>query len=277
MRSNTTTTFGGGEVYVRVDASDHPGYWHKIVSSVKASSKRSYAPHEWRDFHMSWFEKHGYAPNGGTNSSGASGYGKRGFGSASWWSDAFNSLLKSGSGYGFHKKYSFSQVLYSASKSCPNTLDASVEARIEGTFETRLDYGISLIGTLKNFNFDEAYAYFSISKMEADGRGVVDAHAAFQIQSQKVPILQSPDPFGGSFNIKGLFEVGPYVDIAAQLQASITASGTVTAGIRLAASELTWMYPSPLPRGQTRTKSIPGPRTTHPGPVPPSTPRPKAP
>ena len=145
-----------------------------------------------------------------------------------------------------HKKYSFSQVLYTAFKSCPGTLDARVKARIEGTFETRLDYGISLIGTLKNFNFDEAYAYFSMSKMVADGRGVVDAHAAFQIESQKAPILQSLDPFGGSLNIKGLFEVGPYVDITAQLQASITASGTVTAGVRLAASELTWMYPQSL-------------------------------
>jgi chitinase len=232
----------GGEVYVRVDASDHPGYWDKIVSSVKASSKRSYAPHEWREFHMSWFEKHGYTNGNGTTG----GRGKRGFGTASWWSDAFNSLLKSGTEYGFHKKYSFSQVLYSASKSCPGTLDARVEARIEGTFETRLDYGISLIGTLKNFNFDEAYAYFSMSKMVADGRGIVDAHAAFQIQSQKAPILQSLDPFGGSFNIKGLFEVGPYVDITAQLQASITASGAVTAGIRLGASTLTWMYPKSL-------------------------------
>lgn len=250
----------GGEVYVRVDASDHPGYWDKIVSSVTASSKRSYAPHEWRDFHMAWFEKHGYTDNGGTNSSGTTGgQRKRGFGTESWWSDAFKSLLKSGTGYGFHKKYKFSQVLYSASKSCPGTLDASVEARIEGTFETRLDYGISLIGTLKNFNFDEAYAYFSLDKMTADGRGIVDAHAAFQIESQKVPILQSLDPFGGSFNIKGIFEVGPYVDITAQLQASLTASGTASAGIRLSATKFTWMYPKSLTEWPEKAEIQPWP------------------
>ena len=250
----------GGEVYVRVDASDHPGYWDKIVSSVTASSKRSYAPHEWRDFHMAWFEKHGYTENGGTNSSGTTGkQRKRGFGTASWWSDAFKSLLKSGTGYGFHKKYKFSQVLYSASKSCPGTLDASVEARIEGTFETRLDYGISLIGTLKDFNFDEAYAYFSLGNMTADGRGIVDAHAAFQIESQKVPILQSLDPFGGSFNIKGIFEVGPYVDITAQLRASLTASGTASAGIRLSSTKFTWMYPKALTEWPEKAEIQPWP------------------
>lgn len=238
----------GGEVYVRVDASDHPGYWDKVVSSVTSTSKRSYEPHEWRDFHLAWFEKHGYIQANDSDDSGSTTGGprKRGFGSASWWSDAFKSLLTSGAGYGFHKKYSFSQVLYSASKTCPGALDAGVEARVEGTFETRLDYGISLIGTLKNFNFEEAYAYFSMSKMEADGRGIVEAHAAFQIQSQKLPILDHLDPFGGSFNIKGLVEVGPYVDITAQLLASITASGTVTAGIRLGAQEFTWMYPQSL-------------------------------
>lgn len=125
----------GGEIYVRLDSSVHPGYWDAIVASDEGAPSKKRSPEEWREFHMEWFERRGF-----TDGSEQELLAKRGESTqASWWSGVFDSLLtdaqvKEDGGWGLTKKYTYSQLLYSASKSCPPLATASLTATVEGTF-----------------------------------------------------------------------------------------------------------------------------------------------
>lgn len=239
----------GSEIYVRLDVSDHPGYWDAIVSSTTSTSKRD--SEDWRDFHMGWFEERGYV-----NGSAQELY-KRGESSSSgWWLSKFNTLLTQGSkdgGWGIKQSYEYDQVLYSATRSCPPSATASVTATIQGSLEGRLDFGVSLIGTLRNFDFSESYAYFQLTSLSATAGAVLEANAAISMESTVQPLQVDLDPWGGSFNIKGLWEVGPYVDVTAQLQAKATISGRLSANSTITSSDFTWMYPDSL--GQSPSSS----------------------
>ncbi|KAJ6007241.1 hypothetical protein N7540_011217 [Penicillium herquei] len=223
----------GGEVYVRFDASVHPGYWDEIVASSPTGSVKRRSPEDWREFHMDWFNH---------RQLGRRGYGE----SDSWWLDRFNSLLNGHHDYGLVKEYTFSQTLYEATISCP-PVDATFSAGVSGTLGVTLDYGLSLIGTLRNFDFSESYAYFNLYGLDVYGEVTLNANAAIQYQSQVLQLLDQWDPFGGSYNIKGLWTVGPYFDVTAQLQALATVSGTMTAGVGFTVYEnFTYMFPQSL-------------------------------
>ncbi|KAJ4244051.1 hypothetical protein NW762_014664 [Fusarium torreyae] len=230
----------GGEIFVRIDGSTHPGYWDKIVTSKTGNGISRRSPENWRQDEMVWFQERGFAHNGTENV-------KRGESSSTnWWLDQFNDLIKNHGHWGVHKEIDYSQVLYSASKSCPGGTDASLEARLEGSLNTTFDYGISLIGTLKQFNFDQAFAYFHVSDLDMTTASVLDAYAKVQMQTKKSPILGWLDLFGGNFNVKGLVEVGPFFDVQAQLRAALKISGEVRAGLTFQSSEFTWMYPQAM-------------------------------
>ncbi|CAG8910037.1 unnamed protein product [Penicillium egyptiacum] len=224
----------GGEVYVRFDASVHPGYWDEIISSSPSGSVEKRSSNDWRQFHLDWFEHK---------------LSKRGWGTSdSWWLDRFNALLDSHSNYGLQKQFHFEQILYNAAKPCPPTT-AQVTAKVAGDLSVRLDYGISLIGTLRNFDFSEAYAFFNLDGLEVDSMASLDANAAFRYESEKLQLFDQWDPFAGSFNIKGLFTVGPYFDTTAQIRGAATMSGKVTTGLGLITSQpFTYMFPQSMNR-----------------------------
>jgi hypothetical protein len=170
----------GGEIYVRFDSSIHPGYWDEIVSSSPTGSAKlkSRDPTRWREDEMEWFENHALA--------------KRGYGStASWWLDRFNALLDRHSNYGITKTYEFSQLLYSSQITCPPSLTASIDATVYGQVGLTMDFGLSLIGTLRNFNFEEAYAYFHFHSLNIGTTATLNGNAAFSIQSTELPLRMS--------------------------------------------------------------------------------------
>ncbi|KAK6216415.1 hypothetical protein LQW54_003619 [Pestalotiopsis sp. IQ-011] len=238
----------GGEIYVRFDASVHPGYWDAIVASDEGAPSKKRAPGEWREFHMDWFERRGFVDGSEQARIAARGESTQ----SSWWAGVFDSLL-SGSqvlddgGWGVTKTYTYSQVLYSATKSCPPSATASLTATVEGKFQAQLDYGLSLIGTLRKFDFSQAYAYFQLTHVAATAGGTVEANAAIGMQTTVQPLQIDLDPWGGSFNIKGLWQVGPYFDVTAQLQAQATISGKMISNSTIASTApYTWMYPAGL-------------------------------
>ncbi|KAF4762033.1 hypothetical protein HAV15_005078 [Penicillium sp. str.  len=234
---------GGGEVHVRFDASAHPGYWDvgfsvltaikEVVASSPSGSSKKRSPTEWREFHMDWFEQHQSK--------------KRGYSSNDrWWLTRFTNLLDAHSNYGLKKDYHFEQLLYNAAKPCP-PLTAQLTAKVAGDLSVRLDYGISLIGTLRNFDFSEAYAFFNLDGLKVDTMGSLDANAGFRYESQKLQLLDTWDPFGGSFNIKGLWTVGPYFDVTAQIQGLATVSGKITSGMTFTTEKpFMFMFPQSL-------------------------------
>lgn len=152
----------------------------EIVASKTGKGISRRDPKNWREDEMSWFRERGFVGDAVQERGESS--------SLNWWLEKFKALLKAHDNYGVHKLFDYKQVLYSATKSCPGLGDASLEARLEGRVETTFDYGISVIGTLKNFNFDQSYAYFHVHDFNMSTMSVVDAYAKIQMQSQKLPI-----------------------------------------------------------------------------------------
>lgn len=68
------------------------------------------------------------------------------------------------------------------------TLDVSCQGYLEAT----LDFGITLIGTLRNFDFSESYAYFNLYKLGIMTEMVIDGRAGFQFESQVLQLRKLP-------------------------------------------------------------------------------------
>ena len=125
-------------------------------------------PEGWREFHMAWFEHK---------------ISKRGFGTSdSWWLSRFNALLSRNPGYGLSKRYTYDQIIYKAEKNCAPSATASIEATVHGELAATLDFGMSLIGTLRNFDFTESYAYFNLYNLSVSSQLALTGHASFKYQ-----------------------------------------------------------------------------------------------
>lgn len=104
-----------------------------------------------------------------------------------------------------------------------------------------------MIGTLRNFDFSQSYAYFQLNEISATAGAVVDAKAAIAMQTTVQPLQIDLDPWGGSFNLKGLWEIGPYMEVTAQIQAQATISGKISSNSTIISTAgYTWMYPATL-------------------------------
>ena len=120
---------------------------------------------------MEWFENHKI--------------NKRGWGiDGSWWRDRFEALLNRNYNYGLSKTYQFSQTLYSAGKNCEPYGTIGLDVSCQGYLKTTLDFGITLIGTLRDFDFSESYAYFNLYNLGVKTEIVIDGRAGFQFESQ---------------------------------------------------------------------------------------------
>lgn len=147
--------------------------------------------------------------------------------------------------YGLTKSYEYHQLIFNAQKHCPPSATAIIYATVEGELSTTLDFGISLIGTLRNFDFSESYAYFNLHNLSIKSNLVINGNARFTYQSKPLQLLDQWDPFGGQFNLKGIFTVGPYFDAVGQIQAEATVSGEISAGMSISAPQkFTYMFPS---------------------------------
>ncbi|UKZ63160.1 uncharacterized protein TrAtP1_004390 [Trichoderma atroviride] len=237
---------GCGDIYFRVDTSDQPNYWHEIVRSSPQGKIEKRSPQDWRQFHLDWFQQHGFM----NNTAREDRVGKRGYGDDGWWKNVFNKLAilpPNTLNHGIYRNYPFSQMLYNARRSCPPNADASIEAKIDGYFDANLGFGMSLVGTLTNFNLDDAYAYFVLDGANAFAKVSITGQADFTISSGNIPLLENFAPWGGSFNIKGIATVGPFVDITAQLQSLATVSGSLASQVLIATvNPQVFMYPASL-------------------------------
>ncbi|KAI4763235.1 glycoside hydrolase [Aureobasidium sp. EXF-3400] len=223
----------GKEIYMRMDASNHPGYWDAIVASKPGKAKRNHQ--DWRDEHFEWFDEKTRVT-------------KRGYSAdSSWWSSAFNKLLTTDKNYGLSKSYKYNQLVYSASRSCPPAAVAALSAEVIGELNVNMDYGISLICTLRDFDCSESYAYFRLGDLNVTARGILSGNAGFVYQSRKVQLLDKWDPFGASFNLKGLWTIGPYFDATAQIMGRAVVSGKMQTGASwLAPGGMVFMFPQGL-------------------------------
>ncbi|KAF1992565.1 glycoside hydrolase family 18 protein [Aulographum hederae CBS 113979] len=233
----------GGEIYFRVDASNHPGYWDAVVAPPRDMSRKRgeeraeerglRSRDNWREFDRRWLEE--------TH--------------PEKWAGKFDTVLHDGGEQngGLEMKTALRQALYSARHVCEGMEDAHLEVKARASYSSKVDYGMSFMGALKNFEFSEAYGYIRELVPEFWFDASIEGRAKFDFQSPFVTLYgESVLPLAG-FNIKGIIELSPYHSIEAQLGATGVYSGSTHISAKLAAEGNIDHYipPSldPLPRG----------------------------
>lgn len=215
------------------------GYWDEVVARPAGSPIKRDA-NTWRDI-----DRRSYAENDPSD-----------------WKKRFDNLLNKG-GVGLKKHYEFSQCLFEASATCAN-FDAAARADISGEFDTTMDFGVSLIGTLRNFGFSEAFSYFRQEAFRARIKAGLMAHAKLEFDSGFHPV-GSFDTFGSNYAIKGILTINPYFSAEARAQAQTSISAVATGELTLTHPRFHYYMPTDLgslptePSGSFEVSSRNGP------------------
>jgi hypothetical protein len=119
-----------GDVYIRIDYSNLPGYWNSLVNSDGEKRKRSV------------LDKRFFSPHPGS-------WGSRFDGSSHPATTRFSGVPK--------------QPLYGGTKSCSDHNDAFADINLEGTIAADTFWGFSMVGTIAPFNIKQAYDFLDAS------------------------------------------------------------------------------------------------------------------
>jgi hypothetical protein len=167
---------------------------------------------------------------------------------------------------GLRKHYEFHQCLFEASATC-SVGSAHAGASASGEFNTTMDFGVSLIGTLLDFKFTEAFSYFRQEAFEARVQVAIEAKAKPRCDSGFQPV-GTFDAFGSNYNIKGILQINPYFSAAARVQAEATISAQATVELTLQHDRFQYYQPTTLapmptePGGNFKVTSRSGPIST---------------
>jgi len=212
-----------GEIYFRSDISNHPGYWGSIVQpAAQGSKKRSVrTKYNWREHDKRWLSP------AGTD-----------------WKQRFKDLLNKDSprAYGLNRKADFDEAVYDGSKPCAGIQDAKLVVEVKGYYETKVDYGFSIIGTLRSFKLTEAYGYLIEVSPKILFHASIEGSARLNIQSDFVNLLKRSKQAAG-INIKGIVQVGPYFDVGVQLGATGLLDGKLAFDASLESPGISHIFP----------------------------------
>lgn len=203
----------GGEIYFRADLSTHPGYWENIVA---APVKRSAST--WREHDRRWLSE--------VNPSAWLDHFKKVFGESPDEAEAEKKGLK--------KHYEFRRCLVEGSAICGGNPSTTVgaEATMYGELNTTMDMGMTLIGTLRRFDFSEAFATFAQHDLSVRVGAALRAQAMLHFDTDWHP-LGTFDVFGMNMNLKGIFTINPYFALDARLEAEAYVSAQATVEMTL--------------------------------------------
>lgn len=183
------------EIFVRIDTSSHINYWDDVVASeIEGSKKRddtnNNTRRDWREPHYEWFRRHQMRLEQDKLPAE-----KRGAGSLDWWRDLFKGFIAPGGSSVSGKKadYRFKQTLYQGRVSCPPNVDATVKATVAGGLIADLDWGVSLIGRVKDTEFEQAYAFFRLKSVAVNAQIAIEGSAQFTFESKEAQLCKS-DP-----------------------------------------------------------------------------------
>ncbi|KAL2813347.1 hypothetical protein BDW59DRAFT_167530 [Aspergillus cavernicola] len=233
----------GGEIYFRADLSTHPGYWDSIVA---APVKRDATT--WRELDRRWLAE--LSPKA--------------------WYNHFQSIFGANMGdlekTGLVKSYGFNKCLFQASAVCAGTptYKAEAESYVYGQLNTTMDMGMTLIGTLRNFGFSEAFASFTQQEMSVRVGASLRAKAQLYFDSGWHP-LGPFDAFGMGMNLKGIFSINPYFSLDARIEADAYVSAQATFEMNFHHNALRYYLPWDLgtsitqPLGDWGLDGLPGP------------------
>ncbi|KAJ9217970.1 CAZyme family GH18 [Paecilomyces variotii] len=215
----------GGEIYFRADLSTHPGYWDKVVAAAPGSSVKRSADN-WRQLDRRfWAESDKES-----------------------WLKRFNDLLTQGN-TGLKKHYEFNQCLFEGNAACGN-VEAIASAFVYGELNTTMDFGTTFIGTLRNFQFSEAFSFFNQEGFAMRAGAGFQAKARLYFDSDWIPI-GSFDAFGMDLGLKGVFSIKPYFAVDARLEADAYVSTQATVQMAISHERFRYYLPDDLGNNPT--------------------------
>ncbi|KZT36396.1 hypothetical protein SISSUDRAFT_1120964 [Sistotremastrum suecicum HHB10207 ss-3] len=219
-----------GPVYMRIDASDIPGYWDSFVNSPTAAQKRDVNEDEpWNEPHF--LEKRGLWDD----------FKK--------WANKINTITAESNNqrsFQWQDRY----TIFSQRESCPGppAMESSMDISVAGLAVLNTRYGFYAKGTIIPPNIDTAYVYFAADAL-AQATFTIQGQASLRYDSTKVKLLTVGFP---GLSYPGLITVGPSLVVSGYITGSLSIGGKFEISSR-------YQFPtSQIVLGRSSSDSIPG-------------------
>ena len=237
----------GQETQMRIDYSNEPGYWDKVVD--KAASKRKRDLSGFDGNHKRWLEQAWHEDFHGGHLS-ADELHKRWFGSdvISWLQGLIDGVVDVPIISNSYQD-DFTVLLIDESvQGCaigPEGTSVSGRLNVQATTHVELEtnFGFTLITTLGSgtVSFDNSYLYFR-NRGEVSAKFTVDALTSTLFQSPDVKLL-SADQFGAAFAVPGIVTIGPNFQLFGSVQGQLTLGARFESNVNLAKWDIRQTYP----------------------------------
>ncbi|KAJ0420269.1 hypothetical protein BJY00DRAFT_313208 [Aspergillus carlsbadensis] len=214
----------GGEVYFRADFSTHVGYWYELVQAAHDSPVKRSADN-WRELGRRFWSE-----------------------TKEDWRKRFDALLVNGN-QGLRKHYEWNECLFEAKAVC-GIAEFDSEARVFGELNTTMDFGTSLIGTLRNFDFQEAYSFWNQEHFSMKMGAKFHVRARLYLDSGWMSIGSFHD-FGMNAFLKAILTVNPYFHLDTRVEADAYISAGATTEISVSNERFRYFLPDDLGNNPT--------------------------
>ncbi|KAI0965283.1 hypothetical protein F4678DRAFT_467623 [Xylaria arbuscula] len=236
---------------MRIDYSNEPGYWDKIVN--KAASKRKRSLDTFDGNHKRWLED-AWQDDLADHRRGVLPYDelhKRWFGSdiIEWLKGLVNGVSDQPI---IASQYSedFTVILLNEIiQGCPigpagTTVSGKLDVRASTHVEISTSFGFTLITTLGNsglVSFKDSYLYFN-NRGKVSAKFTADAVATAQFDSEDQPLFGG-HYFGAPFAVPGIVTIGPSFKLFGAVKGQLTLGAYFEANVNLADWDIRQTYP----------------------------------
>ncbi|GAP90626.2 putative glycoside hydrolase family 18 protein [Rosellinia necatrix] len=254
-----------GNTQMRIDYSNEPGYWDKIVNKTATKRKRSLDTLDGN--HRRWLED-AWREDLADHRRGVLPYDelhKRWFGSdiISWLQGLINGVTDIpivSNGY----TDDFTVILLNeVVQGCPigpagTTVSGKLDVRASTHVELHTSFGFTLITTLSNsghVSFKDSYLYFN-NRGKVSAKFTADAVATAQFDSGDKTLV-SADQFGAAFAVPGIVTIGPNFKLVGQVKGQLTLGAYFEANVNLADWNIRQTYPDQGPDWDPKAPQTP--------------------
>jgi hypothetical protein len=179
-----------GDIALRVDYSNIPGYWNAVVDTPGGLRKRDST--------------------------------KRGFGRLDWWAAKIKSLRDKGIWGTMNNK--ISQRILSATKDCTAETNAYLDIVASGAFGLRYRFGFTFTGSIVPFAPAEVISFFD-AQTDLNYNLDISAYGAIQDTSKtEAPLYRTPITKSG-LSHPGIVHMTPWLNAELMIQADIELDG----------------------------------------------------
>ncbi|KAJ8120265.1 hypothetical protein ONZ43_g2982 [Nemania bipapillata] len=239
-----------GDTQMRIDYSNEPGYWDKIVD--KAANKRKRSLDTFNGNHRRWLEEAWREDQADIHKGLLSRdeLHERWFGSdiIHWLKGIINGVTDAPIVSNTYSDDFTVILLNEVVQNCPigpagTTVSGKLDVRASTHVELSTNFGFTLITTLGpgSISFQNSYLYFN-NRGKVSAKFTADAVATARFDSGDKQLL-SADQFGAAFAVPGIVTIGPNFKLLGAVKAELTLGAYFEANVNLAEWNIRQTYP----------------------------------